>query len=277
MNQLTIVAFVLVGLASTALADPLLIGAFNVQIFGQSKMNEPEVVDVLVKVVQRYDILMIQEIRDSAQTAFPELVDLVNRASKNSYAFVTSGRTGRSSNKEQYGYIYRTDKVKVVGGYQFPDYQDVFEREPYTVQFRRLDSNYDGPRDFSYVSLHSKPDDADAEIDAMVEVYDAVKQLYGENSVLAGDFNADCNYVCGSCWSAIDLWTDDRFTWLLGNDVDTTSSTTDCAYDRIVVAGDQMTANSRGARVFRIDLEYGLSYEKTKDVSDHYPVEFFLY
>ena len=50
MNQLTIVAFVLVGLASTALADPLLIGAFNVQIFGQSKMNEPEVVDVLVKV-----------------------------------------------------------------------------------------------------------------------------------------------------------------------------------------------------------------------------------
>ena len=60
-----------------------------------------------VQVVQRYDILMIQEIRDSAQTAFPELVDLVNRASKNSYAFVTSGRTGRSSNKEQYGYIYR--------------------------------------------------------------------------------------------------------------------------------------------------------------------------
>ena len=57
--------------------------------------------------MQRYDILMIQEIRDSAQTALPELVEKVNQASVWQYGFVVSPRTGRSSSKEQYGYIYR--------------------------------------------------------------------------------------------------------------------------------------------------------------------------
>ena len=54
-----------------------------------------------------------------------------------------------------------------------------------------------------------------------------------QDALLAGDFNADCDYVCQSCWDDISLWTDDRFTWLLGNDVDSTvSGNTDCAYDR---------------------------------------------
>ena len=54
-----------------------------------------------------------------------------------------------------------------------------------------------------------------------------------QDVLLAGDFNADCDYVCKSCWNDISLWTDDRFTWLLGNSIDSTvSANTDCAYDR---------------------------------------------
>jgi len=262
---------------SLVTADSLLIGAFNIQIFGRSKMDKPEVVDILAKIVNRYDIVMIQEIRDSSQESLPELVNEVNKISSHNYQYVVSMRTGRTSNKEQYGYIYRTDKVSVLSTYQYPDTRDIFEREPFTVQFRRLDANFDGPRDFTYISLHSKPDDAQAEISAMVEVYDIVQRIYGDESILAGDFNADCNYVCKSCWDDINLWTDDRFKWLLGNEIDTTVSSTDCAYDRVVVTGDKVIENSRQAQVFRFDLEYGLSYEQTADVSDHYPVEFKLF
>lgn len=35
---------------SPKLESPLLIGAFNVQVFGKSKMSKPEVVEVLVEV-----------------------------------------------------------------------------------------------------------------------------------------------------------------------------------------------------------------------------------
>lgn len=37
-------------LTFTQAANPLLIGAFNVQVFGKSKMNEEDVVNVLVEV-----------------------------------------------------------------------------------------------------------------------------------------------------------------------------------------------------------------------------------
>jgi len=266
---------VLALLLATAQAQPLLIGAFNIQVFGQSKMDKPDVVDILVQIVQRYDILMIQEIRDSAQTALPELVDNVNRASSVEYGFVVSPRTGRSSSKEQYGYIYRTDKVSVNGEYQYPDYDDMFEREPYTVNFKRLNSGKQ--KSFSYIAIHAKPDDAEAEIDSLVEVYDQVVPMFGEDALLAGDFNADCSYVCSSCWNKIDLWGDSRFTWLIDHDADTTVSTKDCAYDRLVVAGDSMTDNSAHGSVFYFDQYFGLSHSEAEDVSDHYPVEFYLY
>lgn len=52
---------------------------------------------------------------------------------------------------------------------------------------------------------------------------------------MMGDFNADCNYVRAADWKEIRLRTDtDRFYWPLGDEVDTTVSTTDCAYDRLV-------------------------------------------
>uniref|UniRef100_H2YIL1 Endonuclease/exonuclease/phosphatase domain-containing protein n=1 Tax=Ciona savignyi TaxID=51511 RepID=H2YIL1_CIOSA len=237
-------------------------------------MDKPQVVDILIEIVQRYDILMIQEIRDSAGTALPELVDDVNAVSSVPYDFVVSPRTGRTSSKEQYGYIFRSDKVSVIGEYQWPDNADVFEREPYSVQFSRKSAG--SQKTFSYISIHAKPDDAVSEIDHLDDVYDDVAKIYGEDAMIAGDFNADCSYVCSTCWQSIDMWTDPRFTWLIGSNVDTTVSSTDCAYDRIVVAGSAMTANSGPGSVFRFDLEYKLSYEETKDVSDHYPVEFLL-
>jgi len=269
------IPLVLALILATAHAEPLLIGAFNIQVFGQSKMDKPDVVDVLIQIVQRYDILMIQEIRDSAQTALPELVEKVNKASSHSYGFVVSPRTGRSSSKEQYGYIFRRDKVAVNGEYQYPDYDDFFEREPYTVNFERL--NRGSQKYFSYIAIHAKPDDAAEEISSLVTVYDEIIPIFGEDALLAGDFNADCSYVCKNCWDNVDLWNDSRFTWLIGHTADTTVSSNDCSYDRLVVAGDDMTENSSRGDVFYFDQYFGLSQKETEEVSDHYPVEFYLY
>jgi len=62
---------------------------------------------MLLQIVQRYDILVVQEIRDVDMEAFPSLVDQVNAVSSDRYEFVQSPRTGRTSSKEQYGYIYK--------------------------------------------------------------------------------------------------------------------------------------------------------------------------
>jgi len=240
-------------------------------------MRDPEVVAVLVKIVQRYDILLVQEIRDVSQESFPQLVEEVNsHFDSPMFKFIVSERLGRSTSKEQYGFIYRVDKVEILSTYQYLDADDIFERDPFNIQVRRLDHCYSGPRDLNIVGVHTKPSDAKEEINGLVDVYDHVAEVFGEDVIIAGDFNADCRYVCKSCWDKIKLWTDNRFKWLLGNDIDSTVSSTDCAYDRIVAAGSNLVDNVDKGKVFRFDLAYDLNHDLTEDVSDHYPVEIIL-
>ena len=49
------------------------LAAFNLQIFGTSKADKPEVMDVLSKTIRNFDIVAVQEIRDASQTALPAL------------------------------------------------------------------------------------------------------------------------------------------------------------------------------------------------------------
>ena len=48
-----------------------------------------------------------------------------------------------------------------------------------------------------------------------------------------------------------------------------------CHVYRIVVGGDILKYIPKwSAKVFRFDIEYGLTKEETQNVSDHFPVEF---
>ncbi|XP_039266308.2 uncharacterized protein LOC120341814 [Styela clava] len=260
-----------------ATSNPLFISFFNVQVFGKSKMSKPDVVKVLVDIVQRYDLIVIQEIRDIDEIAFPQLVDDVNAASNGAYSSILGTRVGRTSSKEQYGYIYKHERLQPVMQYEYNDRRDVFEREPYVVMFQRT-AQYPGDQDiFNVIPLHAKPDDAVNEMNALVDVYDDSITMTGlVDAIIGGDLNADCSYVCSSCWSGVHLDDDPPFRWWIPNEDDTTVSTTDCAYDRIITTG-QVTNNAFGAGIFYYDNAYGLSYEEAKDVSDHYPVEFYIY
>ena len=64
------------------------------------------------------------------------------------------------------------------------------------------------------------------------------------------------------------------FSWLIDSTVDTTVSATDCAYDRAITTGGFRTTTS--AAVVRFDSELNLTPELTADVSDHYPMYFWL-
>lgn len=90
----------------------LKIGSFNVQTLGPTKMSRPEFVKTVTKVFAKYDILLIQEIRDSSLglTVINTLVREVNALVKDRgiiYSFVISPRLGQGTYKEQYAYLYR--------------------------------------------------------------------------------------------------------------------------------------------------------------------------
>jgi hypothetical protein len=94
--------------SSTTDNNTIKVAAFNLQIYGTSKASKPEVMEVLSKIIRNYDVIAVQEIRDSSQTALPMLRDTVNSMGTSQYEYVVSDRLGRSSSKEQYAYIYNT-------------------------------------------------------------------------------------------------------------------------------------------------------------------------
>ncbi|KAJ8036639.1 Deoxyribonuclease-1 [Holothuria leucospilota] len=246
------------------------IGAFNIQVFGQTKAGKWWVMEDLVQILKRYDMVLIQEIRDAAGTAIVELLHQLNDETGNEYSMIIGNRQGRTSSKEQYCYFYKSSLFQVLDSNEYPVSYDHFERPPFNVLFR---DKGDG-KEFVASGIHAKPDDAVEEIDRMSDVYSYIESTLGtSNVVMMGDFNADCRYVGPGDWSSISIWTDSRFKWLINNYADTTVSSTNCAYDRIVTAGS-LTFYS--GKVFKFDDELSLQTYNPKDVSDHYPVEAYV-
>ena len=94
-----------------------------------------------------------------------------------------------------------------------------------------------GIPDFFLIGLHAQPGSkvTASELNALVEVYDSATEVFQTNNgVMMGDFNADCTYLSKAKYDELDLVTDDKFTWLLDSDEDTTTGNTHCAYDRLV-------------------------------------------
>ncbi|KAM9261827.1 deoxyribonuclease-1-like 2 [Cariama cristata] len=251
----------------------LRIGAFNIQAFGDTKMSNEGVAGIIVSILRRYDVVLVQEVRDSDLSAVTQLMEQLNSVSTSLYDYEISGPLGRDNYKEMYLFIYRTDVVSVVDTYQYEDPQDVFSREPFIL---RVSVPRSKAEEFVLVPLHSAPHDAVTEIDALYDVYLAIVSKWGtDNIMFLGDFNADCAYVQPSDWSAIRLRTSDIFKWLLPDGTDTTVGKSDCAYDRIVVCGAKLKRSivPNSAAIYNFQRAFQLEQEEALAVSDHYPVE----
>ncbi|XP_008980140.1 deoxyribonuclease gamma [Callithrix jacchus] len=261
----------------------LKICSFNVRSFGESKQEDQNAMDVIVKVIKRCDIILVMEIKDSNNRICPMLMEKLNGNSRRGmrYNYVISSRLGRNTYKEQYAFLYKEKLVSVKRSYQYHDYQDgdadVFSREPFVVWFQ---SPYTVVKDFVIVPLHTTPETSVKEIDELFDVYMDMKHRWkAENFIFMGDFNAGCSYVPKKAWKNIRLRIDPRFVWLIGDQEDTTvKKSTNCAYDRIVLRGQEIVSSivPKSTSVFDFQKAYKLSEEKALDVSDHFPVEFKL-
>ncbi|XP_018600030.2 deoxyribonuclease gamma-like isoform X1 [Scleropages formosus] len=256
--------------------------SFNVRSFGENKVNKPDVLDIITKCIKRCDIMLMMEIKDTKGQALPQLMSHLNSGSgkkKNEFEFVISERLGRKSYKEQYAFIYRQRLVSPKAVYQYPDTQsgdeDAFSREPFVVWFS---SPKTAVKEFVFIAIHTTPVLAVREIDELYDVQqDVKKQWTSQNFVFMGDFNAACGYVPKKQWRNIRLRSNDSFAWLIDDRTDTTvKNSTKCAYDRVVLHGDEMieAVNQSSVEVFDFKTAYNLTEEQALAVSDHFPIGF---
>lgn len=277
MHQLLIsTAIFLAGLHAI---HSLKICSFNVRTFGKSKAAKEGMLDVLVKIISRCDLLLMMEIKDVSNQAFPALMTrLNNHGNRNEYESIISVRLGTGTYKEQYAFIYRHKLLSVKRSYQYPDFPannaDVFAREPFVVWFSSPSTSV---KDFVVIPLHSMPDSSVFEIDALYDVYTEMKQRWrAKYFIIMGDLNADCDYVRRKQWKNIRLRNDTNFAWLIGDEEDTTvKESTHCAYDRIVLRGEKLlkAVVPDSVNVFNFKEAYGMTEPQALNVSDHYPVE----
>ncbi len=216
------------------------IAAWNLQVFGQDKASNATLMASYAGIMKKYDIIVVQEIRDASGTAFPKLCSLMP-----GYGCNVSERTGRTSSKEQYGIIYKN--AELVKTTDLHELQEEFERPPFLATFKS------GNWTFTLAALHAKPEDAGAEI-ANLE-----GQLLAASGdlVVLGDLNADCSYYDRSRDPTFISW-----AWAVPDDADTTVSPGSCAYDRIIY-------NSGADANY---LSYGIDKSSNAWLSDHYLV-----
>ncbi|KAK5914736.1 hypothetical protein CgunFtcFv8_009151 [Champsocephalus gunnari] len=155
----------------------LLIGAFNIQCFGPKKSGIKDVNhkyeearNIIKKIVLRYDIIVIQEVRCSDLKVTNRLMDLVNDGS-DQFRHTVSDPLGPPSYKERYLFLYRKDKVSEKGSFQYD--VEGFERPPFVVKFSSTET---AVKEFVLIPIHTKPDHAVQEMNALVDVVKAARE-----------------------------------------------------------------------------------------------------
>jgi endonuclease/exonuclease/phosphatase family metal-dependent hydrolase len=249
------------------------IASFNIQVFGESKLAKPDVMNVLAQVVRWFDVVAIQEIRAKNQQVIPRFVELINAEGAH-YKHVVGPRIGRTVSKEQYAFIYNSATVELIpeSVYTVDDPDDLLHREPLVAAFRARGPPPSAAFTFSLVNIHTDPDETDQELDVLDDAFRAVRNDgRGEDDViLLGDLNVDDSHLG-------ELGRMPYVGWVITGMPTNTRGTK--MYDNLVFDRRATIEFSGRSGVVDMMRQFNLTMDLAIDVSDHLPIwaEFSVY
>jgi len=249
------------------------IASFNIQVFGNTKAKKSYVMQALADIVNQFDVVAIQEVRSKNEYLIPDFVQLVNRSGRR-FDHIIGPRLGVTTSKEQYVYLYDTQKVEVdrQSVYTVSDPDGLLHREPLVATFRARGVDPDQAFTFTLINMHTDPEIAAREMDVLAEVYKVVRRSSrGEDDIiLLGDFNVDDQNLgrLGQLPSMLPLiagvWTNTR---------------QNKQYDNLIIHKPSTTEYAGRSGVFDFMRFKNLTLDQAVQVSDHFPVwaEFSIY
>lgn len=249
-----------------AVGDSVRIGTFNIQQFGEAKIRQSQVVDLLVHIGRQFDILAIQEIESKQYDILPFYIAALN-ADGSQYDYVIGPRVGRGVHKEQFAFIFDTRSIEVDRNalYTIDDPNDLLEREPLVGWFRVRGPRPEEAFTFSLVNVHSDPELAVDEAEALAHVYRAVRDdsRREDDVIMLGDFNVNYRNL-GSLGQLPGLIAviNGPATMVRG----------DRANDNILCALPATSEFTGRGGVFDFMRDWNLTTEQALSVSDHLPL-----
>lgn len=136
------------------------------------------------------DLVICQEVMyDTAATG---IASALTSLSGVTWTAAFTDPIGRTSYKERYAVIYRTDNVSLLSWSVYADTGDVYEREPMIIKVRDKRTN----EDFTFIDWHTTfgtTAERQAEIQAIYNVFNSVQNgsSTDQDVILIGDNNAD--------------------------------------------------------------------------------------
>ena len=265
--------------ASGKSRETIRIATFNIKTFGQSKSSSREIMGHLAQIMNRFDVIAIQEVRANDGQGMPirRLVNLINDSGQR-YSATLSNPIGTGDYKECYAFIWDETRIRFIqdSAYVVHDAEGRIEREPMVASFEtRLQPGEPGtPFRFTAINAHTKPDavhpnSPDGEINVLDDVFIRVgnyeSQVAGEDDfILLGDLNVDNNNL-GELRQIPNLYS------VAGNKVKTNTAGT-ATYDHILVDHEATKEYTRGFGVFKLQEELNLTDEQAAAISDHLPL-----
>ncbi|MEM7454904.1 MAG: endonuclease/exonuclease/phosphatase family protein [Planctomycetota bacterium] len=256
----------------TGAAAPIIVGSFNIQTFGQSKIEDLDAMLPIVEVTRKFDILAIQELRSKVQDVIPRFLDMVN-ANGSRYKAIVGPRQGyndRTSNNryfEQYVYVYDTERIEQVGDAYVADAPvSQIHRSPMVMQFRTKEVAPQDAFQFVLMNVHVDPDDVPTEHNVLTQIIDGVRRNhpYEDDFILLGDLNAAPRYFHSFPWFA------NQFAAIEDRWPTNTRGTRNI--DNIVFDAAATNEYLNQSGVLNLPQTFGLTVQQATVISDHMPV-----
>lgn len=243
------------------------IASFNIQVFGDAKASKPYLAATLAAIIQNFHIVAIQEVRTQDDYFLDNFLRNYVNQNGRAYDKVVGPRLGRSNSTEQYAFLYDTSAIEVNPRmiYTVNDPDDLLHREPLVAMFRVRGPPPQQAFTFVLVNVHTDPDETDAELDTLAQVYQVVRRTAGgeDDVILLGDLNVDDQHLGqlgrldGVRPIVRGVYTNTRQTALYDN----------------VVLHQQSTAEFSGRwGVYNIEQIHKLTRDQALQVSDHLPI-----
>jgi endonuclease/exonuclease/phosphatase family metal-dependent hydrolase len=145
------------------------------------------------------DVVALQEVMND--TSVTSLVTALETISGFDWAATYTGAIGRSSYKERYAVVYRTDRVTLLQSYTWNDVGDQFEREPQIVRLR-VNATAADVTLINWHTIWGTSAQRQQEIQDIVPVFAAIQDgnASDQDVILLGDHNQSAT---STWWNAL--------------------------------------------------------------------------
>ncbi len=179
--------------------ENLILGSWNIQNLGSYTKRTPESMYYIAEIINRFDLIGIQEIKPNLND-FHKILKLLG----SNWDFIINDVTGgRAGNRERFGYLYDKRKIsfrglagEIVLWHDQPNQKfDVsqLERTPFISGFKA------GWKNFSIINLHLQPGTSKEDkglrkrevssLMTLIKTRMMDKQFWSENIIIMGDLN----------------------------------------------------------------------------------------